>query len=282
MSNNALLFVRSEIDDLGLSPAAFRILAHLFRRLGGPRSDPEKPPGIPSIMRHCRLSKGTVRSALKELEDSTGLKRIERDGRAWGFVLPTLETLREPGYLFNPGQKKGRPKVVGRRGQSNTHHPSQEKGDEGDSGKGILEKGILIEPDRPALTLSSVSEKKTRKRDEAFEALAIGCRINPAEITPAMGGRLGKALKDIRTVTPSVTANEISARIRRWVQLHPDPGTLTPTAIAANWAALGAQSDRYTPAQLALLSSGPPIKYNDKPEGAIDAIKALVAKDDWH
>ncbi|MEZ5328035.1 MAG: helix-turn-helix domain-containing protein [Verrucomicrobiales bacterium] len=63
----SLLFVHSSIDDAGLSPAEFRVLAHLARR--GDNDDDTATPGIRSIAKHCGMSCRTVLRAIDVLQE---------------------------------------------------------------------------------------------------------------------------------------------------------------------------------------------------------------------
>ena len=59
------LFVRSSIDDAGLSPGAFRVLGHLSRRAG---NKGVAFPGIRDIAKTCHMNCRTVVDAIRELE----------------------------------------------------------------------------------------------------------------------------------------------------------------------------------------------------------------------
>jgi hypothetical protein len=59
------LFIHSDLDDAGLSPAEFRVLAHLSRRAG---KNGICEPGIRSISQTCELSINTIRNAIAGLE----------------------------------------------------------------------------------------------------------------------------------------------------------------------------------------------------------------------
>src|SRR5436305_6092762 len=71
------LWVHSALDDLGLTPAEFRVYAHLSRRAGNGVAWP----AINSIAKVCRLSRHTVIAAFNNLERH-GLLQIERGGGA--------------------------------------------------------------------------------------------------------------------------------------------------------------------------------------------------------
>lgn len=70
---NAFLVGRN-IDDAGLSPRAFRVLAHLARRANG---ENKAYPGLTSITKTCRMRRIKVLEAIRELE-SRGCIIVER------------------------------------------------------------------------------------------------------------------------------------------------------------------------------------------------------------
>src|SRR5947209_11928988 len=71
------LWVHSALDDLGLTPAEFRVYAHLSRRAGNGVAWP----AIASISKVCRLSRKTVIKAFNRLE-RRGLLQVDRGGGA--------------------------------------------------------------------------------------------------------------------------------------------------------------------------------------------------------
>lgn len=76
------------------------------------------------------------------------------------------------------------------------------------------------------------SAKPERARNEHWDALTEACGIAPGDVTSAMAGRIGKALKDLAAV--NATPEEIRRRAVNYRSHMPD-ATLTPTALAANW-----------------------------------------------
>lgn len=69
------IWVHSALDDLGLTPAEFRVYAHLSRRAGNGVAWP----AINSIAKVCGLSRRTVVKAFNALE-RRGLLQVERGG----------------------------------------------------------------------------------------------------------------------------------------------------------------------------------------------------------
>lgn len=78
-------------------------------------------------------------------------------------------------------------------------------------------------------------QAKVRERNPVMDALATVAGGNPEEVTPALWGRTAKALADIRTVCPDVTADEIRRRAANYKTHYPD-AALTPNALANHWA----------------------------------------------
>jgi len=69
------LFIHSDLDDAGLSPAEFRVLAHLSRRAG---KDGICHPGIRSIAETCGVSVNSARKAIEALEEKRFIVTAKR------------------------------------------------------------------------------------------------------------------------------------------------------------------------------------------------------------
>jgi DUF917 family protein len=95
------------------------------------------------------------------------------------------------------------------------------------------------ESSAPAPAVAVAHSPKTRKRDEAFEALVRIQGASLAALTPTERGSINKALKDIRTVAPDVTAAMLDTAAMRWRRKYP---TSSPTAmtLAKHWSELTA------------------------------------------
>jgi len=87
------------------------------------------------------------------------------------------------------------------------------------------EVGLFSEP---------VKTKPSRVRNALFDALAVLDCPDLAELTPSAGSRVAKALQGIRSVCPSVTAEQIKERADNYRLMMPG-ATLTSTALAAHW-----------------------------------------------
>lgn len=78
------LFVHSEVDDAGLSPAAFRVLANLARRADKRR---RCWPSVIGIAEVCRMSRPTAMRAIEELERAGWVKCDRRKGKRTTYCL---------------------------------------------------------------------------------------------------------------------------------------------------------------------------------------------------
>ena len=64
--NQNVFFVHSKLDDCGIEPPPFRLVAHLTRRIGN--SENGKNPGVRSMAKCCRMKTNTVEEILRRLE----------------------------------------------------------------------------------------------------------------------------------------------------------------------------------------------------------------------
>lgn len=87
--------------------------------------------------------------------------------------------------------------------------------------------GIPAKPSTPA--------KRTRARDPLLDALASVDGSDLAQVTPKAWQSIAAALKEIRTVCPDLTADEIHRRAGNYRQ-HMPSAMLTPHALAKHWA----------------------------------------------
>jgi hypothetical protein len=87
----------------------------------------------------------------------------------------------------------------------------------------------------PAARSAVRQMRSSGQRDALFDALAVSCGIEPAELTRSARGAINKALKDLREV--GATPEEISLRAERYRRRWPKM-TLSATALAKHWAEL--------------------------------------------
>lgn len=89
-------FIHSSLDDLGLNPFEFRVLAHILRR--GRHTD-----SVPTAARHCHMAESTYREALKTLESAGLIRSEERPGKSTVYEAnPIPETSRGAGSQEGP------------------------------------------------------------------------------------------------------------------------------------------------------------------------------------
>lgn len=79
LSESNMIFFHSDLDDAGLSLAAFRLCCHLSRRGLYPTAE--------SMAEVCRLDRKTVFRALRELENRGMLTRKARPGYSTEYTL---------------------------------------------------------------------------------------------------------------------------------------------------------------------------------------------------
>ncbi len=82
-----------------------------------------------------------------------------------------------------------------------------------------------------------VTPKRQRPKDAVFEALVVGCSLDPRQLTRDARGALNAALRDIREVRPGVTPQEVANAINSYRKLHPT-WELTPKSLAKHWPSL--------------------------------------------
>lgn len=92
---------------------------------------------------------------------------------------------------------------------------------------------------RPPLPQGSPGAPKphkvtTRQRNPLFDALALVCGLSVEHMTKSEGGRVGKALSDIRAVKPDLTTEDITIVAQNFKKLMPWC-SITPTAISTHW-----------------------------------------------
>ena len=105
--------------------------------------------------------------------------------------------------------------------------------------------------------------KPTRERDLIFEAITEACGLDLDELTSSARGAANKAAKELREIGASPEG--IHARARLYVQKWPD-AALTPSALAKNYAQLGARKNgaRASPRQDECADCRQPLEGHDK------------------
>lgn len=276
LSESNMVFVPSELDDANLSMPAFRVYCHLARRTLHSRKD--KFPGAPSIAVTCRMNEDTVWRALKELINRGMVKREGRKGTTSRHTL-TAPSLWNNDQIADEPEPKTRRKVGGggKEGAAETEgrHPAEKRGRGVGGNEGVRRYSIQGTPERIAEesvdsaakapvddspnTCStttpvppeppSTAEKKPRRRNVAFDALA---ELDGAgnTLTASAAGRVGKALAEIRAAWPiklpdkpkeaerdayeARLAQEIRVRVREYRAIFPGAAA-TSTALAVHW-----------------------------------------------
>lgn len=96
-----IIFVNSTLDDAGLDPVEFRVLAHIARR-GDNRSGAAFP-SIRGIAVVCRINKDTACRAINSLIEKGWLERFSRPGKASTYAIKIPATHPKPGGIRNKG-----------------------------------------------------------------------------------------------------------------------------------------------------------------------------------
>lgn len=141
-----VVFVHSALDDLGLSPAQFRVYCHLARRANtGSGIEGRAWPAVPEMARCCRLHEDTVRTALRWLAAHRLLTRERRPGATSVYRLTAASHWLRP----DPSESDTPPSVSGDTPPNPMgDHPSEKEGDEGYP----IEGDPLKEPTHPVTT----------------------------------------------------------------------------------------------------------------------------------
>jgi len=93
----------------------------------------------------------------------------------------------------------------------------------------------LIPPPPPKPPKAPKPPKPNHERDAIKDALAVCGGGDPSQIVPSAWSGIGKALADIMAVCPQVNPDEIARRSANY-RSHMNSATLTPFALAKNWA----------------------------------------------
>ncbi len=86
-----------------------------------------------------------------------------------------------------------------------------------------------------AASEGSEDAQKPRPRNELFDELVRAEGGNPAQVTKSAASGIGKALSEIKDVTPDVTPKEIRRRAEIYRQVMPAGTTVTAHALAKHW-----------------------------------------------
>lgn len=153
----SVLFVHSDVDDYGLTPSQFRVLARIARRGTCTES-------VPNIAKGCGLHEDTARRALKFLVDQRIVSKERRAGYADVYLIQPLKIWKQ-----HPTVNNGGVSVTGEGGEeAGGDHPTANNGDEGNPLEGNptkehINKGVaFVEPSLEAV----ITYGKTIERNE--------------------------------------------------------------------------------------------------------------------
>jgi len=199
-----VIFVHSSLDDMGLSPFAFRAYCHLARRAN---KSSEAWPGMLSMGRVCGFSESTAKRAIRELEERSMLVVQRSSGglatNRYILTSPSKWTSSDTGFTQNPvptepGPGSHRPAKVIQEG--NPEEYSSPISDGSDSSP-IITPMIVKElwntccPDLPPVrevTGARFRAARIRCRDNAETLRQCFTRINKSDFVTGRSGSPNK------------------------------------------------------------------------------------------
>lgn len=105
----------------------------------------------------------------------------------------------------------------------------------GHQGQFLQDTGVRSEPSREPSVVLATDVAQKRPKNPLFDAVAEACGLGGKSLTRSEGGRVAKAVKDLKEV--GATPEEVVLRARKYKEMWPRV-SLTPTALAANWSKL--------------------------------------------
>jgi hypothetical protein len=81
---------------------------------------------------------------------------------------------------------------------------------------------------------NTIAPKAARERNPLFDALAEATGQNAEQITKSAGGQIGKALAEIKAVSPEITVEQIKERAANY-RTHFADVSISPSALAKWW-----------------------------------------------
>lgn len=155
------------------------------------------------------------------------------------------------------------PEAAGSDKSDDPNRDSDTTASDGDS-SAKKKKGVAARPAKAGATNGA--------RNPVFDALATACGVLPDQVTKALGGEIGTALRDIKQVSADVTPAEIGRRAKAYRDQWPN-ATLSPSALAKWWA-------KFAPGAAQKKEAGaPPVGVKPPPDGYDRACAALWGKD---
>lgn len=211
-------FIPIWLDEFRLSPVAFRVLAHLWRRAG---SKCECWPSVASIGALCGIRKpDTVHKALNELEAAGLMARESRAGvsNLYRLLIPQKGISHETGHPAN-----------------------QDASTPGGRDTGISRqtgyKGSKVEGSKRRDTQTCTAPTRGAVKDALFDALAAATDGPTEHLTESAARAVGVALAQIRKASPDLTVAEINRRAANYPTHYPKaPAPPSAFALAKNWA----------------------------------------------
>lgn len=254
------IFVRSELDDAGLTPFEFRVYAHIARRA-------DCYAALDTIANICRMSRSQVKRVTRSLQEKGMIHVVDSVGgtktlsltppRLWSdSVRAHIEHVRASGKSPDPAIAEVEdvtPDPLNGVGSVGTGGSPVGTGGEsyqnpkGTPSKEIPERIVEDKPPRhegdglPTSELFDVTEnvsvaQKPRRRNLLGEAALRACSIDPATATGDQWSVALKAVRQIREVYPDLKPEHLLALgdelRRKWSGMK---GGFTPGALSKHW-----------------------------------------------
>lgn len=189
-----------------------------------------------------------VSEAISELSEAGLLWRYKDNGTSLLFVSfwESVQRIEKPSKGRYP-----RPDGTSDYRESEIREPSPAAPEDSGSVPGALRPGTGEQgnrgtgenplPDKPA-------RKTTRPTDELWEAVVATCGIDASQLTASGRGAINNALKQLRDV--EATPGQVKVRAQRYRNTWPQ-ASLTPSALAKQWAALSGSGPETAPTNTA-------------------------------
>lgn len=180
-------------------------------------ADGECWPSMKRIAERSDISARHVSRAISELVDLGLVEKAARrrhggQFRGWDYRLNIQRTSASSGHGRPVTSGHGRPSPADTGVRSEPSENSQ------------------VEP-----LAAEPPEKKPRKKDELFEAIAQACGIDIKQLTGTSRGQLNKATKELRDI--GATPDQVAGKAQAWRSQY-ENASLTPTALVKHWPSL--------------------------------------------
>lgn len=248
------LFVHSTLDDAGLDPESFRVLAHIARRADG---SGVAFPSIKSAAKTCRLNKDTVARRLRDLVAAGWLERITRPGLPTGFrITNSPEGIRSEG--IPPIRQEGISDGEG--------YPSKQVSPIRREGSGVIRReGSEGNPNKV------IHKGNPNKRARRFDAASVELPFSTTEFREAWQSFVQHRIEKRNALTPTAAKRQL-AQLR---EIGENRAIIAIRhSVAQGWTGIFEPKSQREPARTAALrpneqpKSWNPLTDNNRPQGS--------------